>query len=301
MTLLHVYFHLRRQQAFQRLLDGSLNRGQSSSAQASSSSGGKSWKRHGPLASVSQQPDFNVNARDSQGRTVLHLAASSSEPSATEYIRLLLTHPDIDVNLKDKESHWTALHRALYHGNIESAVLLLQRPEINTSLKDLEGYTAFDLYNSTLEGTKPEDKDLWRADLFTWGTNRNAALGHGSADDRTFAEPVVVQPVERIPTEKEHIDAQLNPIHVRQVVMSKLHTGAPVSICFFPARPSHCPVAVVTDENKGNLRICGFGSGGRYVLANILGYYPIYRVFSAWDLVNTRNTVSYPSSSSLKP
>lgn len=156
----------------------------------------------------------------------MHLAASTSEPSATEYIRLLLTHPDIDINLKDKESHWTALHRALYHGNIESAVLLLQRSEIDTSLKDLEGYTAFDLYNSTLEGTKPDDKDLVRADLFTWGTNRNAALGHGSADDRTYPEPVTVQAVDRGSGEKEHVDARLAPVHVTQVVMSKLHTGA---------------------------------------------------------------------------
>lgn len=50
------------------------------------------------------------------------------------------------------------------------SVLLLQRSDIDITLKDYEGYTAFDLYNSTVEGTKPGGDD--GLDLFTWGTNR---------------------------------------------------------------------------------------------------------------------------------
>lgn len=50
------------------------------------------------------------------------------------------------------------------------SVLLLQRSDTDTYLKDFEGYTAFDLYNSTVEGTKPNLKDA--LDLFTWGANR---------------------------------------------------------------------------------------------------------------------------------
>jgi hypothetical protein len=50
--------------------------------------------------------------------------------------------------------------------------LLLQRPDIDISLKDNEGYTAFDLYNSTLVGTKPSPEEIGTyADLYTWGTN----------------------------------------------------------------------------------------------------------------------------------
>lgn len=56
-------------------------------------------------------------------------------------------------------------------------LLLLQRPDIDPSLKDLEGYTPFDLYNSTLNGTKPSLDDK-RAELFTWGTNRFVTLLH---------------------------------------------------------------------------------------------------------------------------
>lgn len=51
-------------------------------------------------------------------------------------------------------------------------MLLLKRSDTDTTLKDLEGYTAYDLYNSTIEGTKPDAADLERAELFTWGANR---------------------------------------------------------------------------------------------------------------------------------
>jgi hypothetical protein len=52
-----------------------------------------------------------------------------------------------------------------------TSLLLLQRPEIDTSLKDLEGYTAFDLYNSTVNGTKPNTGAV-NAELYTWGANQ---------------------------------------------------------------------------------------------------------------------------------
>ncbi|TFY58443.1 hypothetical protein EVJ58_g6418 [Rhodofomes roseus] len=191
-------------------------------------------------------PPLDVNARDWLGRTVLHLAAAAQDAAAPEYVRMLLAYPDIQINLTDAESHWTALHRALYHGNLSTAIILLQRPDIDITLRDLEGYTAFDLYNSTLEGTKPASDDTGSADLLTWGANRNAALGLGNGDDRVYPEQVVVRPPEgSAVSEKENIDARFAPIHVQQVVMSKLHT------------------AVVTSEPRANLRVCGFGSGGR--------------------------------------
>jgi inhibitor of Bruton tyrosine kinase len=92
MTSLHAYFHNRDQAAFQRHLSTALI--------------------------------TDVNARDWLGRTVLHLACAASARPATEYVRLLLAHPGIDVNLQDVESHWTALHRALYDGNIVAAYVV---------------------------------------------------------------------------------------------------------------------------------------------------------------------------------
>lgn len=181
MTLLHDHFHLRNQQAFQRLLDSSVDRGHSTSGL---SSGGKSWTR---ASILTFGITFDVNACDLLGRTVLHLACASLD--GLEYVRLLLRHPAINVNLADTESHWTPLHRALYNANIPTAyveliyifhqttahshrsLLLLQRSDTDRTLQDLEGYTAFDLYNSTLHGTKPS-VDAPYAELYTWGANR---------------------------------------------------------------------------------------------------------------------------------
>lgn len=129
MTLLHDYFYLRNQQAFQRLLDGYADRGHSGGAL--SSSGGKSWTRPSPLASNAV---CDVNARDWLGRTVLQLACAS--PDTLEYVRMLLRHPAINVNLADTESHWTPLHRALYNANLPAACVVQQ----NLSLFFVQGF-----------------------------------------------------------------------------------------------------------------------------------------------------------------
>jgi hypothetical protein len=123
MSALHAHFALRNQQAFQRTLDGGGGGARTAASAQPSTSGGKSWTRPAPLSSGAALGSgaVDVNARDWLGRTVLHLACASAEPSALEYVRLLLAHPAIGVNLHDQESHWTALHRALYHGNIAAA------------------------------------------------------------------------------------------------------------------------------------------------------------------------------------
>jgi ankyrin repeat protein len=114
MTLLHVYFALHDKQAFQRLLNTGSDRAQSSGV----SGAGKSWNRSSSLA---LPLSCNLNDRDALGRTVLHMACSSIKVSDMDYITLLLGHPSINVNIQDTESHWTALHRALYNGNIAAA------------------------------------------------------------------------------------------------------------------------------------------------------------------------------------
>ena len=59
----------------------------------------------------------------------------------------------------------------------ESRVLLLKRPDVDASLKDLEGYTPFDLYNTTLRTTVPDTGIDCPAELHTWGANRYVNLG----------------------------------------------------------------------------------------------------------------------------
>ncbi|KAK0206059.1 hypothetical protein DFS33DRAFT_1312033 [Desarmillaria ectypa] len=234
MTLLHVHFSLRNQQAFQRLLDANSDRTVGISI---SSSCGKSWSKGD---AVGMAIAAEINGRDRLGRTVLHLACLSID--TLEYVRLLLRHPAINVNVQDVESHWTPLHRALFHGNLGAALLLLQRPDIDISLKDFEGYTAFELYNSTVEGTKPS-VNASGAELYMWGANRNATLGLGDGNDRTYPDQVVIP--RRDLSDSSSIHARFFPLQVCQVQTSKLHT------------------VIVTCEKRANLRLCGFGSGGR--------------------------------------
>jgi inhibitor of Bruton tyrosine kinase len=113
-TLLHAYIHLRNQQTFQRVI------AQVSSAQLSDSGITLATSPKSPKSKHRKDKDdaVDVNARDSLGRTPLHLASAMTEPSSAEYVRMLLKCPGINVNLPDRESGWTALHRAMYIGNL---------------------------------------------------------------------------------------------------------------------------------------------------------------------------------------
>ena len=117
------------------------------------------------------------------------------------------------------------------------------------TIRDSEGNTAIDLYNSTVNHTKPSVADtrphvigkgrIVATELYTWGANRNATLGLGDGNDRVHPELVQLYPAFKTKT-----SSQL-PSSITQVGMSKLHT------------------AVVTDDPTNNVRVCGFGLGGR--------------------------------------
>ena len=123
MSVLHAYFHLRKQEEFQKCLE------HSKTAFSTSSSTGQAvniGSNSGPSRSLTKIPTLgpksvDFNARDPLGRTVLHLACSAVDPMALEFVRLLLAHPLVNVNLQDAESSWSALHRALYAGNVSAA------------------------------------------------------------------------------------------------------------------------------------------------------------------------------------
>lgn len=87
-------------------------------------------------------------------KRVLHLAAGTLGQQAYSFFSILLKNPEIKVNLQDYESGYTALHRALFVGNIRAARDLLLRNDIDLSVKDAEGLTAFDLYNGTVDGVR---------------------------------------------------------------------------------------------------------------------------------------------------
>jgi len=108
----------------------------------------------------------DLNRRDSQGRTLLHLASSSKLDSAIKFAQALLDVPQTDIYLQDIESGWSALHRAFYEGNISIAIAILTRdmqdaygattvnlhhPGGLIRIKDHEGNGPFDVLEQTYE------------------------------------------------------------------------------------------------------------------------------------------------------
>jgi alpha-tubulin suppressor-like RCC1 family protein len=105
-----------------------------------------------------------LNSRDYAGLTVLHRAASSTATNAISFATALIEHPLIDLYIQDTESGWTALHRALYFGNITIARAIIDRdtkdraagntgakPDSSViKVKDHEGNSPFDVYNATI-------------------------------------------------------------------------------------------------------------------------------------------------------
>lgn len=176
---------------------------------------------------------------------VLHLTASNPSQLAYSFFRVLLKNQNLSVNVQDYESGYTALHRALYAGNIRVACDLLLRSNIDVTIKDFEGLTAFDLYNSTVEGTNPSnDGETVGTDLFVWGVNRNATLGLNDSSDKAFPDRVNLRTQRQVSDNPDPAQRFFH-VGVKEVKMAKLHT------------------AVITAEKHGNLSLCGFGSGGR--------------------------------------
>lgn len=95
-----------------------------------------------------------------------------------------------------------------------------------------------------MDGTNPSDtlssSNPGRLELYTWGQNRNFVLGFSGDGDRAYPE--------RVQLKREEGGqglAAFEPLRVKDVSMARLHTG------------------IVTDEKRSNVRLCGYGTGGR--------------------------------------
>ena len=140
----------------------------------SKSAKGSSWNNQRALPGNATPKSFanvtlsraDVNWRDSHGVTLLHHIASSTNENASEFANALLQLPLLDLYVQDEESGWTALHRALYFGNITIARALMDRDiqdaiehsTIGTphaaggliKIKDREGNSPFDVYGASI-------------------------------------------------------------------------------------------------------------------------------------------------------
>ncbi|KAF9954068.1 hypothetical protein BGZ72_004930 [Mortierella alpina] len=189
-------------------------------------------------SAVAAERSEDVNRRDDYGMTALHRAVASKD---LERVKSLLEHPKIDVNEKDIESGWTALHWALYLGCLRIAILLIQHKGINLNIEDKDRNSALDLCMATLPVSlkiRPCPGDA----LYTWGSNSNFTLGHSDADDRKLPELV------RFPYQTSTITfprAKSAKPTLYQLSMSKFHT------------------AIATSEPGLTARLWGFGTNGR--------------------------------------
>ncbi|KAH6911336.1 hypothetical protein BKA70DRAFT_1146650 [Coprinopsis sp. MPI-PUGE-AT-0042] len=93
-------------------------------------------------------PTILVNAPDKKGYTPLMCALRLTSPSQVNWdpinktgAGLLLSHPDINVNMRDHDGQ-SALMRASMNDADEAATLLLAHPNIQPNLVDFEGHTA---------------------------------------------------------------------------------------------------------------------------------------------------------------
>lgn len=60
---------------------------------------------------------------DSVGRTALHVAASCGR---LNLVRWLVKNRHADIDIKDRESGYTALHRSIFYGKIHVAIELIK-------------------------------------------------------------------------------------------------------------------------------------------------------------------------------
>lgn len=165
---------------------------------------------------------------DTLGRTALLQAASVGK---AELVQWLLEQCHADIDVRDQESGWTSLHRALFYGQLHCARILLKH---GASLKttDFNGLTALDLVvldRLPYIEYAPADP----CEVYVWGSNKNFTLGLSS---------------EQSPKHPEILEAfRRDSISVQKVEMHKFHS--------------------VFLANTGEVYTCGHGLGGRLGLS----------------------------------
>lgn len=96
---------------------------------------------NGPRVSISSTATANTGALDDT--TVLHLAIQCAEFPVIEYV-LSNGAPYIDVNARDKDGN-TPLHVAAIHGRTSAVKLLLEQKDITDALVNMQGKLPIDL------------------------------------------------------------------------------------------------------------------------------------------------------------
>ena len=164
------------------------------------------------------------SAKDSSGRSLLHVAAGTGRKKILQW---LLEWRAGQLNGKDAESGYSPLHRAVFHGQLSTVVMLIKLGA-NLHLLDNDGLTALD--QTILD--RPLHLSYDRAaplDAYVWGTNSNYNLGLGTNTNRV--QPDLVDTFRK------------ETVNICQVSIQKFHS------------------AFIT--RGGQVMTCGHGRGGR--------------------------------------
>lgn len=161
---------------------------------------------------------------DNVGRNMLHVAAACGK---WEIVEWLVTNCNVDIDIKDHESGWTALHRSYFYGQLSASRVLCN---LGASLRssDHEGFTPLDII---LKDRLPyiEYIPSHPSEVYAWGSNLNYNLGLGYAQSKTVPEILEV--------------FRKDAINIKQVTICKFHSA------FL--------------STHGKVYTCGYGHGGR--------------------------------------
>lgn len=164
----------------------------------------------------------NIDARNSFGSTALHIAVWRNHVPIVK--RLLAAGADADV--RDGESGWSSLHRALHFGHLAIAGVLIEAGA-SVLLEDSKGRTPVDLLSGPLKQVVDDLNNAGGSEVFSWGNGANYQLGTGTAG------------IQKLPC---RVDV-LQGLNVIATAAAKFHS-----------------VALTAD---GKLYSWGFGRGGR--------------------------------------
>ncbi|KAF8773228.1 Inhibitor of Bruton tyrosine kinase like protein [Argiope bruennichi] len=184
-----------------------------------------------PFATTSQLRTYAVwlchnfaAISDEFGRHLLHVAVACGK---WEIVEWLLKQCNADIDVKDGESGWTALHRSFFYGQLASARVLCMNGA-SLKLTDHEGFTPLDIIvKDRLPYIEYQPSDP--SDVYVWGSNFNYNLGVGNSQSKVAPDVLEV-------FRKDFID-------IKQVVICKFHSA------FL--------------SSTGQVYTCGYGHGGR--------------------------------------
>ncbi|XP_065167013.1 inhibitor of Bruton tyrosine kinase [Atheta coriaria] len=135
------------------------------------------------------------SSKDVYGRTSLHMAASCGR---TDVCKWLVCQKQAKIDEKDTESGYTALHRSIFYGKIDTVVALIQ---LGGNLKLLDSNDLTPLDHAMLDNLSPLG-DVYSPFIYVWGSNTNYTLGpnqsrhHPEAFDSFHKTYPLVEPKE---------------------------------------------------------------------------------------------------------